>query len=66
MENRRYELADEQLEQVKDMMQHFKMGRPPKDDFVFLCLNFLPILKEESYTLLAVDDHKIHQSVLEI
>ena len=32
MANRRYELTDEQWERVKDMIQHSKMGRPPKDD----------------------------------
>ena len=34
--NRRYELTDEQWERVKDMIQHSKMGRPPKDDRLML------------------------------
>ena len=36
MANRRYELTDEQWERVKDMIQHSKMGRPPKDDRLML------------------------------
>lgn len=29
---KRYELTDEQWEQVKDLIYHSKMGQPPKDD----------------------------------
>lgn len=36
MANRRYELTDEQWEQVKNMIQHSKMGQPPKDDRLML------------------------------
>lgn len=41
MENRLYELTDEQWERVKDMIQHFKMGKPPKDDRLILHAMFL-------------------------
>lgn len=34
MENRRYELTNEQWE--RDMIQHSKMGRYPKDDRLML------------------------------
>ena len=33
---RRYEVTDEQWERVKDMIEHTKMGRPPKDDRLML------------------------------
>ena len=36
MGQKRYEISDEQWEQIKDMIQHSKMGRPPKDDRLML------------------------------
>ena len=36
MANRRYELTDEEWERVKGMIEHSKMGRPPKDDRVMV------------------------------
>lgn len=36
MSVKRYELADEQWERVKDLIHHSKMGQPPKDDRVML------------------------------
>ena len=34
MSVRRYEISDEQWEQIKDMFPRAKTGRPPKDDRV--------------------------------
>ena len=34
MSNRRYEISDEQWEQIKDMFPKAKTGRPPKDNRV--------------------------------
>lgn len=34
MSNRRYEITDEQWEQIKDMFPKSKTGRPPKDNRV--------------------------------
>lgn len=34
MSNRRYEITDEQWEQIKDMFLKSKTGRPPKDNRV--------------------------------
>ena len=36
MANRRYKLTDEQRERVKDMIQHYKMGRPAKGNQLIL------------------------------
>ena len=36
MGQKRYEISDEQWEQIKDIIQHSKMGRPPKDDRLML------------------------------
>ena len=36
MGQKRYEMSDEQWEQIKDMFYHSKMGRPPKDDRLML------------------------------
>jgi hypothetical protein len=36
MGQKRYEISDEQWEQIKDMIQHSKMGRSPKDDRLML------------------------------
>lgn len=36
MANKRYELTDEQWERIKNMIQHSRMGRPPKDDRLML------------------------------
>ncbi len=36
MGQKRYEISDEQWEQIKDMIRHSKMGRPPKDDRLML------------------------------
>lgn len=36
LSNRRYELTDEQWERVRELIQHSKMRRPPKDDRVML------------------------------
>ena len=36
MGQKRYEISDEQWEQIRDMIQHSKMGRPPKDDRLML------------------------------
>ena len=36
MGQKRYEISDEQWEQIKDMIQHSKIGRPPKDDRLML------------------------------
>jgi len=36
MGQKRYEISDEQWGQIRDMIQHSKMGRPPKDDRLML------------------------------
>lgn len=36
MGQKRYELTDEQWEQIKEMMPRAKTGRPPKDDRLML------------------------------
>ena len=44
MSARRYEISDEQWEQIKDMFPKAKTGRPPKDNR--LMFNAIPLLSE--------------------
>ena len=55
MGQKRYEISDEQWEQIKDIIQHSKMGRPPKDDR--LMLNAKAELKELNIDSTSVKAH---------